>query len=102
MTKAQHTPGPWEGVDLGDDRIFIQAMPSKENPGGFIAICDHINKDQNIANASLITAATELLEALEMVRDADEDCKRDGFPTIPPIARAKIDNAIAKARGNNE
>ena len=39
----------------------------------------------------------ELLEALVMVRDADEDCKRDGLPTIPSSARAKIDAAISKA-----
>jgi hypothetical protein len=38
-----------------------------------------------------------------MVRDADEDCKRDGWhdglTTMPPMARAKIDAALAKARG---
>lgn len=38
----------------------------------------------------------ELLEALLMVRDADDDCKRDGLPTIPASARARIDAAIAK------
>lgn len=48
------------------------------------------------AQAETITA---LIEALEMVRDADEDCKRDGLPTIPEIARAKIDAALAKALG---
>jgi len=34
-----------------------------------------------------------------MVRDADDDCKRDGFQTIPPIPRAKIDAAIQSAKG---
>lgn len=48
---------------------------------------------------SLVSAAPELLAALEMVRDADEDCKRDGLRTIPPCARAKIDAAIDKASG---
>jgi hypothetical protein len=32
-----------------------------------------------------------------MVRDADNDCHADGMATIPAIARAKIDAAIAKA-----
>lgn len=41
----------------------------------------------------------ELLEALEMIRDADDDCKRDGLPAIPDPARAKIDAAITKAKG---
>lgn len=36
-----------------------------------------------------------LRDALEMVRDADEDCHRDGLKTIPPIARHKIDTALA-------
>ena len=47
---------------------------------------------------SLIAAAPQLLEALVMVRDADDDCRKDGLPTIPGPARAKIDAAIAKAR----
>jgi hypothetical protein len=47
----------------------------------------------------LISAAPEMLAALEMMRDADEDCKRDGLPTIPPCPRSTIDAAIAKARG---
>jgi hypothetical protein len=51
------------------------------------------------ANARLIASAPELLEALLMVRDADNDCLTDGLPTIPSMARAKIDAAIKKAEG---
>lgn len=51
-----------------------------------------------LAHRDIVIA--ELLAALEMVRDADEDCKRDGLPTIPAAARAKIDAAIAKAEGD--
>ena len=47
------------------------------------------------AAARLIFAAPELLEALEMVRDADNDNGRQ----MPTLARAKIDAAIAKATG---
>jgi hypothetical protein len=39
----------------------------------------------------------ELLEALRMVRDADDDCHKDGLSTMPPAARATIDAAITKA-----
>lgn len=41
-----------------------------------------------------------LVHALEMVRDADNDCKADGgrpLP-IPPIARSSIDRALAMAQ----
>jgi hypothetical protein len=41
----------------------------------------------------------DLLEALVMVRDADDDCRVDGLPNIPSMARAKIDAAIKKAEG---
>lgn len=47
----------------------------------------------------LRAAAPDLLEALEMVRDADDDNKSDGNQGIPSAARHKIDAAIAKARG---
>lgn len=49
--------------------------------------------------AILIAAAPDLLAALEMVRDADEDCKTDALRRIPEMARQAIDAAIAKARG---
>lgn len=58
--------------------------------------------EEERANAKLIATAVnahdQLVEALEMVRDADEDCKRDGLATIPPTARAKIDAALKLAR----
>lgn len=34
-------------------------------------------------------------EALRMVRDADNDCRADGLPTIPPMPRATIEHAIS-------
>jgi hypothetical protein len=48
---------------------------------------------------SLIAAAPDLLRALVMVRDADDDNKLDGNAGIPSIARMTIDMAIAKALG---
>lgn len=50
-------------------------------------------------SSSLIAAAPDLLAALIMVRDADDDCGSDGFSRIPPVARSVIDRAIAKAEG---
>ncbi len=106
---AQHTPGPW--------RITPATLPN--GTVGFLNI-DHdecaqykgiiasvsdaeciegISKGERDANAALIAAAPDLLHALEMVRDADEDSKRDHGPQIPSLARAKIDAAIKKARG---
>lgn len=47
-------------------------------------------------------AGPALLEALVMVRDADDDCIRDGLPRIPNLPRAKIDAAISRATGSTE
>lgn len=89
----KHTPGPWyidpiKAHANGNRRIMAeQCTPVAVVP-------EHL-----AADARLIAAAPDLLEALKMVRDADDDCKRDGLQTIPPAARATIDAAIAKATG---
>lgn len=45
-------------------------------------------------------AAPEMLETLTVIRDADEDCKRDGLTRpVTELVRAKIDRVIAKAGG---
>ncbi len=90
---TQHTKGPWYMNE------HISGWSSVIAPNGY-AVCDLTDCDNDKDNARLIAAAPELLEALEMVRDADNDCHLDGLPTIPSIARAKIDAAIAKARGD--
>ena len=90
---SEHTPGPWEYLG----HTWVQTADDKKTP---IANFNFLAATK--ANARLIAAAPDLLEALVMVRDADEDCKRDGLPTIPPAARAKIDAAIAKATGAPE
>jgi hypothetical protein len=105
---AQHTAGPWtldqQGMFVwGEDNQmaicevrgwgFLTGVGAKSLPP------DKAEAVQR-ANGQLIAAAPDLLEALEMVRDADEDCKKDmDYQSIPPAARAKIDAAILKARG---
>ncbi|MBP9786055.1 MAG: hypothetical protein KBC72_00485 [Acinetobacter sp.] len=94
---SQYTRGPWQWIKVLGINNLISAN------GDLVLGCDD-TQDQsfigpNTFDEKLIGAAPELLEALEMVRDADNDCKLDGLQTIPPIARAKIDKAINKARG---
>ena len=88
--RAAHTPGPW-----WIDHIEWHVMAGEDTTRDICGVPYDWPEDR--ANARLIAAAPELLEALEMVRDADDDCKRDGLATIPGPARAKIDAAIAKA-----
>ena len=99
---SKHTPGPWKVVKDGDG-FYIKQL----NDGGDIRAIAEIRKyppggGTAEGNAQLIAAVTEMLHALEMVRDADEDCKRDGLQTMPHPARVTIDRAIAKAIGETK
>ena len=101
MSESKHTTGPWKIYETEDS----------ETPMGKIGVQTEFdiahclngdNIDECRANAQLISAAPDLFHALEMVRDSDEDCKKDGLPTIPTIARHVIDKAIAKATGKEQ
>ena len=105
MSKLKATPGPYEFESHENGCAFITSPTT--NGRGDIADLYHVAGRQEIIvrkpnaeeNGPLLAASWELYDALEMVRDADEDCKRDGLTTMPPIPRAKIDAALAKARG---
>ena len=83
MSAAVHTPKPW--LALGDEVYGADGA----------RVAEAVAK----RDMALVLAAPDLLEALLMVRDADNDCRSDGLPMIPSMARAKIDAAIAKAQG---
>ena len=105
---AGHTPGPWvvcveDESPWGAHEVFAEHQLVN---GRIEAVAwDNcvasagLNHDNYEANARLIAAAPDMLEALTMVRDADDDCWRDGLPVIPGNSRAKIDVVIAKATG---
>jgi prefoldin subunit 5 len=51
--------------------------------------------DKLQAEVERLRAKNEKLRAvLEMVRDADDDCRMDGLATIPAAARQSIDDAL--------
>ena len=111
MSNGKHTPGPWT---VNDQLTFLiihgpEGEHIAETGAWRHDVCQISNRKraEMQANARLIAAAPELLEALEMVRDADDDCRSkiltcsftsNGLPTIPTVARGKIDAAIARAR----
>lgn len=97
---TQHTPGPWVGGQQGDANEFYVVTAN----GRWLFSFRHNGEPllgEQLANLRLIAAAPDLLEALEMVRDADDDCVRDGLPRIPNLPRAGIDAAIALATGGS-
>lgn len=74
---------------------YLQIMQQARDAGkGWWVEVQMRQIDETISQAQTIRALTH---ALEMVRDADNDCKADGghpLP-IPPVARAAIDAALA-------
>ena len=100
MDEAKHTPGPWLTHKEGFSSIYIESRIG----GGMlqeVASCGPTGegRDQQEANARLIAAAPELLEALkEVVEILDEVL---GFGTEPSHGNiaAKARAVIAKATG---
>lgn len=84
-----HTPGPW-GFDIESGDAWRVDAGEKNVAWGH---------SETAYNARLISAAPDLLEALKMISDADDDCRVDGLQTMPRTARAALDAAIAKATG---
>lgn len=83
-----HTPGPWirMGVNVrtNDSTIrFVQSIEVGKHP------------DEVIANANLVAAAPDLLEALELAREYLITIAHDENHVV----LQKIKEAIAKAKG---
>ena len=82
----KHTPAPWQ-LTFGDHGFAIHA-------GLTIVVMIDDTMDEWKANARLISAAPELLDALKAV--ADDEVAMQGFHEQ---FRATIRAAIAKAKG---
>lgn len=88
MTKP--TPGPWT-VEAPDERPIILS-----GDGGMVAdMIEREDSRETQANARLISAAPDLLEALEMLRETWTGTSYAQWTTEMHAA----DYAIAKARG---
>lgn len=98
MSEAKHTPGPWV-IDHETRPAEVCCIYGTNHPNSFVYVRGALgywsaDRDENMANATLIAAAPELLEALrELLAEAE-----DGIATSP-LARSKARAAIAKATG---
>lgn len=95
---SKHTPGPWETTKKFDHQNHIDVQHKNLNtPGaasGVIArvTCRQTWHDEQAANAHLIAAAPELLEALQYAVDNPEFNSRE----FDCVARAAIAKALNK------
>lgn len=109
MTKAKHTQGPWGISGAGNKtRLIFRATDTSVYPVCEVT-ADNLNRygaGDLDANAALIAAAPELLEALEelVLQSAGNDpvevmklAKDANWPFINSVKKAR--EAIAKAKG---
>lgn len=92
-----HTPGPWI---LGHQLAYPDLRLSVHQQDGWtIALCDMRVRptEENEANARLIAAAPQLLEALEAVYNR-YSCEM--FGTIPEALMKQMLMVIAAAKGS--
>ena len=93
---AKHTPGPWDFCHVPGEYGHVITIEEGEIAEAF---SEAVGDEQAVANARLIAAAPEMLEALEFVRMTFADIeasKRKGYYTECPTIVAA---AIAKAKG---
>lgn len=100
--KAGHTPGPWATMRSGDD--FWIHQKTEDIDGGYFCKVECMNRNEEArsiakANANLITAAPELLAALDSVCDTGRLLLdyMDG-PRNPENQERNLADAIAAAR----
>lgn len=106
MTNTKHTPAPWE-AGRPDMATIVEGFESKYIYSGnnVVAISYGMSIpkwDEVMANARLIAAAPELLEALEIITQRAQGClpatsNLEDHPLWQAIINAN--KAIQKARG---
>lgn len=97
MTNAQHTPGPWKAYGT------LVSLPVTPDETQDVNICDmhrsNLPDAECCANARLIAAAPELLEALELIIGDQPYAATQEWRDQVKKAREMAKAAVAKARG---
>ncbi len=96
MNEFKGTPGPWF-----NNETAIHACEGRSYVAEEMSI--HRAVDVQIANAQLIAAAPELLEALNMALEWIDAVPSDVvLPTMPGFDRDYVNNVILKALGETK
>lgn len=114
----KHTPGPWTTCcldrcphhvyGLNGDEIICDLLHNEPNCAGYDKHSGIVTIDQRQANARLMAAAPELLQALEnlLCEYEDRECQfGDDYLWVKHEDRITIDHArltIAKAKGETK
>lgn len=95
----KYTPGPWYALKDNESSPaghLVRSEPSKIEVARASNI--YMDRSERLANARLIAAAPELLEALEALSEAFEYSSKMGRTGFGIVFK-QADAAIAKARG---
>lgn len=97
MTRTLHTQGPWEPIkgSIPDDDLRCAVVVIREDVAYLVATIENGAPGDicatEYANAKLIAAAPDMLEALQNIENDNAH--------MPPSAWKMIQNAITKATG---
>ena len=108
---SKHTPGPWlinrESEDVIEGKLSIESVNAETQLSYFIAQVDECKSQE--ANARLIAAAPELLEACEtlfrwLAAEDNHNLMPDFYERIAlcNLAQEQARAAIAKAKGGRK
>jgi hypothetical protein len=100
-TKVEYTKGPWSYTKIENDGYHEPAKVLAHDKETLVADCFCLNglsSEESEANARLIAAAPELLEALETCFDNAKLFNRD-TDACWVVVRDMCEAAIRKARG---
>jgi hypothetical protein len=100
---AKHTPGPWHVLALGKSCHFAIATKNAAPIQAGIAFCDYksinLRHEDHLANARLIAAAPDLLEACVYILGHLNQRLKNRPDLITDDEKAHLSIAIAKATG---
>ena len=111
MNKFKGTPGPWKCLREGVNNHYIRISSTKVGERFAVAnvlipLYDDVHEreaKETRANARLIAAAPELLEALQMALEWIDAVPSDTLlPAMPGFDRDEVNGIIAKVTGETK
>jgi hypothetical protein len=94
---TQHTPGPWKFGSKADSKFYKRNISGAD--GYHVAAVSSRNEHEVDANARLIAAAPDLLEALELCQSNISSLLASAHPKVYGEWLTVVSAAIAKATG---
>ncbi len=90
--KTPHTPGPWSTRRMNDETVIILG----DHKGQTACLAHSFETVDDEANTRLISAAPDLLEALQQLRGVFSEAE---WMALAPVSYKQALDAIARAVG---